>query len=164
MHLFEDAKVVSAFVPVDMQGAQDGDWVSLKGFRYCDVLIFKAVGTASDDPVISFRQATAVAGTSAKDFAKIERIYKQEQLLLTTSDTQTVTTQAAGASYSASATSAESCAIYGFHIDASQLDVTNGFDCIQVRVADTGSNAQLGCGLYILSGQRYSNSLSAIAN
>jgi hypothetical protein len=162
MHLFEEAKVVSAFVPVDMQAAQDGDWVSLKGYRYCDVIIFKAAGTAGDDPAITFQQATAVAGTSAKALTKIERVYKQ-QGTLTSSDTQTTVTQAAAAGYTGDGTSAEEQAIYGFHIDASQLDVTNGFDCIRVRVADTGTNAQLGCGLYVLSGERY-RGLSAIVD
>lgn len=162
MHLFEESKIVSAIVPLDLQTARDGDWVSLKGYRYCDVIFFAAAGTAGDDPVISFQQATTVAGGSAKDLAKIERVYKQ-QGTLTSSDTQTTVTQAAGASYTGDGTSAEEQKIYGFHIDASQLDVTNGFDCIRVRVADTGTNAQLGCALYVLSGQRYGG-LSAIAD
>lgn len=162
MNLFERARVVSAIIPLDLQTARDGDWVSLKNYSDCDVIVFKGAGTAGDDPVISFQQATSVGGGSAKDLAQIERIYKQ-QGTLTAVGTQTVVTQSAGASYTGDGTSAESEAVYGFHIHASQLDVTNGFDCIRVRVADVGGNAQLGCALYVLSGPRYGSATGTSA-
>jgi hypothetical protein len=44
-------------------------------------------------------------------------------------------------------------------IDAADLDVTGGYDCVGVTAADTGAaRAQLGCMLYILTGPRHASS------
>ena len=62
----------------------------------------------------------------------------------------TKVTQTAAATYT-DATSAEEAAVWWIEFNAEDLDVDNRFDCIRMRVADIGSNAQLGCGLYLLS-------------
>lgn len=146
--------IVPAILPLDLQTARDGDYVSLKNAQGVAVVVFKGAGTAGDDPVISFQQAQDVAGTGAKNLSVITTVHKK-QGTLTAVGTWTTVTQAAGASYSADGTSAEEEAVYVFQIEADQLDADGGFDCIRVRVADTGTNAQLGCALYLLYGLRH---------
>jgi len=62
--------------------------------------------------------------------------------------------------------SAEAEAIIAVDIKAEDLDVDNDFDCVRLDVADVGSNAQLGCGFYILYEPRSAEepALSAIAD
>lgn len=146
--------IVPAILPLDLQTARDGDWVSLKDAQGVAVIVFKGAGTAGDDPKIRFQQASDVAGTGAKDLATIATIWKK-QGTLTSVGVWTKVTQTAAALFTADATSAEEEAVYVFEIEADELDVDNGFDCVRVRVDDTGVNAQLGCALYLLYGPRY---------
>jgi hypothetical protein len=63
----EQADIIAAFVPVDMQTANNnGDWVNLQNFSKCVAVLLKAAGTNGDDPVFTIRQAKDNAGTSAK--------------------------------------------------------------------------------------------------
>lgn len=143
--------LVGAFAPLDLQTARDGDYISLKNAGGVDVLIYKGAGTDGDDPSISFQQAQAVAGTGAKDLATIAEYWEKEAATdLTGTGTWTRVTQTASATVAPGDPSAQYAAMYLFSIDADELDVDNGFDCIRVRIADTGTNAQLGTAVYIL--------------
>lgn len=159
--------IVPAIVPLDLQTARTGDWVSLKNAQGVAIVFFKAAGTAGDDPTLTVQQATDVAGTSAKNLSTITAVHKK-QGTLTAVGTWTTSTQAAAATYAGDGTSAEEQAVYVIEIEADELDVDNGFDCINVSCSDVGTNAQLGCALYILYGLRYggapSTLLSAIAD
>lgn len=160
--LVEQMQIVSAIVPVDLQSAaNNGDWVSMKNFARCSIVLFKAAGTAGDDPVLTVRQATAVDGTGAKalNFTRVD----SKVGTLTAVGTFTANTQAAANTYT-DATSAEAQGIFVIDIKSEDLDVANGFDCVQFQVPDVGSNAQLGCALYLLWGSRYNPPLSAIAD
>lgn len=151
----EQVQVVSGFVPVNMAtAANDGDWVSMKGYERCSIVFFKAAGTAGDDPTITLEQATAVAGTGAKNLVAIDKVYVKQDTALTTVGTFTVTTQTAAATYT-DATSAEDQAIWVIDVQAEDLDRDNDFDCIRARVADVGTNAQIGCVLYLMWPARY---------
>lgn len=163
MRLAECCQIVPAIIPVDLSGGDNnGDWVSMKNYSHCTILFFAAAGTAGQDPIVKLQQATAVAGTSAKDLTFTD-IYVKANADLATVGQFTKVTQAAGTSYT-DATHAEIQKLYAIEVEASELDSENGFDCIQVSVADVGGNAQIGCALYILSGSRYMPPLSAIAN
>lgn len=159
--------IVPAIVPLDLQTARTGDWVSLKNAQGVCIVFFKGAGTAGDDPTLTFQQATDVAGTSAKNLTVVTAVHKK-QGTLTAVGTWTTSTQAAAATYAGDGTSAEEQAVYVIEIEADELDVDNGFDCINVSCSDVGTNAQLGCALYILYGLRYggapSTLLSAIAD
>lgn len=157
MRLIDETQIVSGFVPVDTQsGANPGDVVSLKNYSHLTVILFKAAGTANDDPVLTFEQGTDVAFGTNKNLATITEYWRKEGADLTAIGTFTRVTQAASQTVTLSATSAESQGLYVFEIDAAALDVANGYDCVRVSVADTGSaGAQLGCMLYILSGPRH---------
>jgi len=156
MRLIDEVQICSGFVPVDTQTAGNpGDAVSLKNYNHLTVIFFKAAGAANDDPVLTFEQGTDVAFGTAKNLATITE-YWHKQGTLTAVGTFTNVTQAASQTVTLNATSAESQGIYVFEIDAADLDVANGYDCVRVTVADTGAaGAQLGCMLYILSGPRH---------
>lgn len=152
--LVEEAQIVSAIVPVDSQaGANNGDWVSMKGYDRLSIIVFKAAGVAGDDPVITVRQATDVAGTSAKalNFTRIDaKVGAQTGI-----GQFTTVTQAAGNTYT-DAVSAEAQGLFVVEFKSEDLDVNSGFDCVQLSIPDTGAGgAQLLCGLYVLRGARY---------
>lgn len=157
--------LVPAFEPLDLQTARNGDYVSLKNCQSVDIIIFKGAGTAGDDPVLTVQQASDVAGTGVKSLSVITQYFmKQATTDLTGTGTWTKVTQAAAATISFNDTSAESVALYVVHIEADQLDADNGFDCIRANIADTGTNAQLGCILYHLNGPRYQTTPANLPN
>ena len=159
--------IIPAIVPLDLQTARDGDWVSLKNAKGCAVIVFKGAGTAGDDPSITIEQASDVAGTGAKALNAITEFYKKIGTL-TAVGSWTKVTQTADDLVTVDAVSAEAEGVWVFNVEADQLDVDNGFDCMRVRIADTGTNAQLGCSLYLLHGLRYpatpENLISAIVD
>ena len=160
--LVERTQICAGFGPVDMSAAaNNGDWVSMKDFDRCSIIFFKAAGTAGDDPTLTLKQATDVSGTNAKalNFTRID----VKQGTLTALGTFATVTQAAANTY-LDLTSAENAGIYVIEVKSDDLDVANGFDCVQFSVADVGTNAQLGAALYLLRGARYNPPLSAIVD
>jgi hypothetical protein len=159
--------IIPAFQPSDLQTARTGDYVSLKHWGRCSVVLYKGAGTAGDDPVLTFQQAQDVAGTGVKNLANITyRFQKQAATDLSGTGTWTKVTQIASQTVTLNNTSAEEAGMYVCEIGTEELDLANGFDCLRVSVADTGANAQLGCAFYILSGPRFpaapANLLSSI--
>ena len=73
----DDHQIVSAWVPIDICApggvATTSDYVCLKNWEKCLIVLFKAAGTAGDDPTITLDQATAVAGTDTKTLACITK-------------------------------------------------------------------------------------------
>ncbi len=146
--------IESAIIPVDTQtGANDGDWVNMENYHRMVALYFGAVGTAGDDPVFTLKQATAAAGTGAKDLDFTVVYEKVGTLTAVTAWTRV--TQAAAATYT-NAASAEAQKLIAVEISADDLDVDGGFNFVQLSIPDTGAGgAQLGCGLYIMLEPRY---------
>jgi hypothetical protein len=154
-HFLEKTQVVSGFVPINMAtGANAGDRVSLKNYGRCAIIFFKAAGTDGDDPTLTLQQHTAVSGgwTKDLDFTRID----VKQGTLTSVGQFTTVTQAAADDYT-DATSAEVQAIWVIDVLAEHLDVDGGYDCISATVGDVGTNAQLGCLLYMLHEPRYAS-------
>jgi len=146
--------LVSGTVPADLQTAVAGDYISLKNAAGVLVVFFKGAGTAAEDPTLELQQATAVAGTNAKDLNGFVDIYKK-QGTLTAVGSWTKVTQTADEDFVGDGTSAESQGLYAAWIPSALLDRANGFDCVQVNVKDTGVAAQIGCVLYIVCGLRF---------
>lgn len=145
---FQEANIVSAFVPVDMQtAANEGDWVSLANYGRCVAVLFKGAGTAGQDPVFTLEQATSAAGGSSKALT-FTRIYSKVGTQ-TGIAAWTRTTQAAAGTYT-DAASAEAEAIIAVEVNAADLDVDNGFDFIRLTIPDVGGAAQLGCAFYLM--------------
>ena len=154
MRLIDEVQIVGGFKPVDMQtAANDADCVSLKNYRNCAVILYKGIGTAHQDPVLTFYQSKTVAGGDEKALATITGYHYKQGADLALIGEFSEATQAAGATVTLNATSAEAAGIYVFSIADSDLD--DGFSCFRVSVADVGGNAQLGCLLYILSNPRH---------
>lgn len=147
--------LVAGVLPLDLQTARTGDYVSLKNWGHLTVVLVKGVGTDGDDQTLTFNQATAVAGTGAKGLNITEYFEKEALTDLTGTGAWTRVTQTAASTVALGDPSAQSAAIYAFEIDADQLDVDGGFDCVSVDNDGQGSNAQLGTILYILSEPRY---------
>ena len=145
---FQTANIVSAFVPVDMKtGANTGDWVSLADYHRCVAVLFKAAGTAGDDPVFRLQQARDNIGSGVKDL-NFTTVYSKVGTQ-TGIASFTRTTQTAATSYT-DATSAENQALIAVEINAADLDVNGGFTHVLLSVADVGVNAQLGCAFYLM--------------
>ena len=160
--------LVEGIVPVDLQtAANDGDWVSLKNYHNCAVVFCSAVGTAADDPTLTMEQATDVANSAsdakALTFTVIHR--KQAATDLSGTGTWTRTTQTAAATFT-NGTSAEEDLMWIVDFADTELDAANDFDCLRGRVADVGSNAQLGYMFYALYNPRVARAtlLSAIVD
>jgi len=168
LHLTEKLQIVLGFKPVDMSsGANNSDRVCMKNFGRCAVVFIKAVGTAGDDPTLSFKQSKDVGGTSEKALAVTRIDKKQAATDLTAVGTFTKSTSDTAATNDSFNTTngtwtnsdlAEQAAIVVADIRAEDLDFANGFDCIACNIADVGTNAQLGTLIFVLSEPRVQSS------
>lgn len=138
-------------VPVDLSTAgSTGKRVSLKNCKGVDVVVFKAAGTAGDDPTLTLKQHTASSGGTSANLAIIDHYYLKDAATLAGSDTWTKVTQSAAATIvdpGGAGTSAEHQQIIVFSVEAEKL--TDGYTHISVDIADVGANAQLGAVLYL---------------
>jgi hypothetical protein len=143
--------ISTGVVPVDLQTAQTGKRVSLRNAGGCTVVIYKAAGTAGDDPTFTLRQHTASSSGTSADLAIIDHYYLKTETALDGDETWVKETQSAAATIvdpGGDTTSAEAQQIIVIEVDATEL--SDGYDYISLDTTDTGSNAQLGCVLYLL--------------
>ena len=160
-HAIQRIGIEAGFVPVDMQtGANAGDWVSLQNYSRMIAVLYKTAGTAGDDPVISMLQATDASGSGSKAL-NTSVIYEKSGTLASTAQ-WTRQTQTAAATYT-NATSAEAQGLFAIEVAAEDLDLANSFSFVSISVADTGSNAALGCAFYIMMDPRNAQQLAADA-
>lgn len=151
-HLLEKLDFVSGIVPINLGSARSSDVMSLKNFHRVAIVFFKAAGSASEDPTLTVLQATSIAPSNAKALTFTDIFTKQGAL--TGVGTWTKITQAAANTYS-NTTASENEAIWVIDIQTDALDVDNGYDCIQVTIADAGSVNQLGCLMFVGHEPRY---------
>jgi hypothetical protein len=152
--ILEVMDIVPAFVPVDMQTAANGsNWVNMAKCARVLCVVFKGAGTAGDNPVVTINQATDNAGTSSKALTFTKARSKIGAIATAANQVWTTVTQAAAGTWTP--TSAASVALLAVEIRATDLDIANGFNHVQLTVPDIGSNAQLGCGFYIVFGVKY---------
>jgi hypothetical protein len=136
----------------------DTKYVSLKGYRKCQIVISIADGTTVTGSAITLKQATAVAGTAEKALAFTRMLasedYPTTVLTETAVTSNTFTTQTVNSKDS----------VYIIEVDSSSLDVAGGFDCIRVDGTGHAATASRGCAvIYNLFGARYSG-LSAVVD
>lgn len=166
MLFLDNHDIVQAFVPIDLQAAQSGDYCSLENHNHVAILIVSGLGTDGDDPVITTFQAKTGAGGSAKPLSHVtspSKVWKKQAA--TNLETVTSWTDASGDSttnsWDENDTSAQQSLILVIEFDAADLDADNGFAFIRADVADTGGAAQLGWGCYILSEPRFARAPDA---
>ena len=153
----EIADIIPAFVPVDMHAAaNNGQWIAMKKISRLVCVLFKAAGTAGDDPVITLQQATSNAGASAKPLTFTRARTKIGAIASTPQ--WTISTQSASNTFNP--TSAASQAVIAVEIQATDLDMNNGFDFVQLSIPITGTNPQLGAAFYIAYGIRFAQSIT----
>ena len=120
-------------------------------------------GATNEDPTLTVLQCTSVAASSAKAL-NFTTLYTK-QGTLTAVGTWTKVTQAATNTYT-NTTASESDCLWVIPMKADDLDVDNGFDCIEVTIADAGTAGQHAALFWIAGELRFAKALgvSAIAN
>ena len=165
--LAEEAQLAAGIVVIDLAaGANTGKFVSLKNHNNLHIIIHKEAGATAEGPIWKFEQATAVAGTSAKPLSITRGIYSKNGADVTAiaSFTKIAATGASLDTHDMSA-AGDTQALLVISIAAEDLDGDNGFDCVGVKCADTGTTVgQLGTALYLLTGPRYTPPPSVIAD
>jgi len=151
--LVEQTKIVVGGGPVLLNTAGiTGAYVSMKNYNHLTAIVALAPASGTDTAAITAKQATAIAGTSAKALG-FSNIWKNgapgtnDTLVKTAVVANSVTTSALAA-----------LELYVIEIDAADLDVANGFDCVGIDVSDPGSVSTPASIIYILSQPRYGQS------
>lgn len=158
----ERCNIVPLIMPVNLAtGANTGDFVCMKNYDRMTIVFLAGVGAAAQDPTLTVLQATSDGGsTKALDFTRLD---VKQASALTSVGTYTAVTQAAGNTYT-EATSGEKQKLWQVDITGDMLDRDNGYDWVQVTIADTGSTSQIGCVFAIMGDTRYAGPLlTAIA-
>ena len=155
MNISEKIKIVAA-IPPQAGAAITGDYVSLKKAGHVTVVV--DINQANPAPVaLSIEQATKVDGTGSKALANAVPIY----LVADASTSDEWVAQDAAVSYTTDATLKHK--LIAFEIDASALDVANGFDCVTVKTAASNA-ANITQASYILSDLRYGTGSSVVVD
>jgi hypothetical protein len=130
----------------------DTTYVSMKGYRRLQIIISIADGTTVTGTAVTLQQATAIAGTGEKPLAFTRMLantnYAASKAMVETAvSNNTFTTQTTNSRDS----------VYIIDVDADDLDVAGGFDCVRVDATGHAATASRGCVvLYNLYGARYS--------
>lgn len=170
--LIEEIQIVPAFVPgADQNTDLTGDWVSFKNFNNCLLVFHKAAGSAGDDPSIRLQQSTVVAGSDAKAltfnhiYHKIGAtalsaigVFTRVDLTTPTDDLDLVSVNSVDLLTDVGET------IICVEVKADDLDVTNGFDCMNfILEGDDVGNANLVCAYYVLYNPRHAGGTGTTA-
>lgn len=162
--LFAEQANIIAGVPLDMAGTPGlaTGWVSLKNYERATIVLIRAASASAEGGTLTIQQASAVAGTGAKNLATVTRVDRKEHAsALGGVGTWTTVSQSAAATLALTA-QVQSCNVVDIY--PSDLDDVNGFDCIQATVADVGATACLGALFIILWGARYAPPLSPVVD
>lgn len=151
MNIIESLGFEVALLPKDITGAaQVGDYVSLKNYQGCLVLLTQGAWAAGTSAV-TLEQATAVAGTATKALSFAKRWTK-----VGVTGTTWVETAVVADTFDLPNVANTMNAIY---VPAASLDVDGAFDCITVKLGTPGANADLVSAVYILDGARYAGAV-----
>jgi hypothetical protein len=143
MVLNEDYKVIQAFEPKTTNTAITGDYITLKNAVTATVLINLAQGVGNATQ-ISLYQSQDVEGTNVKPLINNVPIWANED----TSITDSLVRQPDGISYTVGNTSKNKQVV--FYIDPAELDINNGFCCLNVRIGASAQATNFASGEFIL--------------
>lgn len=147
MRIVENCKIVVGAVPIDTNGAAvTGDYVSLGKYSHLTITIMQGAW-AGGTPAVTLLQATDVAASGAK---ALGMDWYWTGVALT--DDNYTKTAVVSDTFNLPAVANTVTII---EVDASDLDVDNGFDCVRVGIASPGASADLIAVHYLLSGSRY---------
>ncbi|NLX57287.1 MAG: hypothetical protein GXY58_19430 [Planctomycetaceae bacterium] len=153
--LLNKAKVVMGLAPIT-PNASIPDLVCMKGYQKCTVIIAVDNGNTVTGSAITLKEATAVGGTDARTLA-FSRMWAN----MDTDASDTLVEIAVASSTFTTLTTNNKNALYVIEIDADDLDMDNGFDCVGVGTANA-ANMVLSV-VYILHAPRYAPTLDRSA-
>lgn len=146
--LVDSAKVVTGLAPI-LPSTSTPDYVSMKDYGHLTVIISTHNVTTVTGIAVTLKQATAVAGTAEKALAFTKMWANTD---CTASDTL-VETAVVSNTFTTSTTNSKDL-MYVIEVDASDLDLANGFDCVRAGTGDGVAN--ITSVTYVLSNPRYS--------
>lgn len=154
--LTEQVKIVEGLLGVT-PSTSTPDYVSLKNYERCAILILVKNATTVTGSAITVKQATSVGagGEKALSFSKAYRNVDTgaaDALSEFTVTSDTFTTQAVNSKN----------AMYVIEVKAEDLDVNNGFDCIRAGTGD--ATATTITVLYLLFGAKFPTTTAAITD
>jgi hypothetical protein len=149
--------------PADITGGgPTGDYVCMKNYKRCAIVVYAADGTAtSGDITVTLYQSTDVSNSlsdaKALNCLVTGRIFtKQHASSFATVGQWTKETQAVADEVYVDLASGEQVNLWVLEIMASDLDADAGFDCLRADITTPGSSAKVLAALYILSDPVYS--------
>lgn len=161
LNLTDVAKIVYGSPIIGALATTNGDcdYVSLKGYDRCTIVIAVDNATTVTGGAITLKQATAVAGTGEKPLA-----FTTMWANIDTGAADTLVETAVVSNTFTTDTTNDKNLLYVIEVKASDLDVTNGFDC--VRVDSLLMANAVGFVQYILHDARYASpvAISAITD
>ena len=167
-HILDEIEIVAGILSADANADLAADYISLKNYRRCLILVTKPVGSAGDDVSLHVQQASDVLGTGVKDLAFGPKLWAKigsggglpaDQWTVTE-----YTTAAADIDTGAMPTGAptadlggdDQAAMFAVEVKADELDVDNGFDVIRCIIeGDDIGNAMIMSLHYVLMDPRY---------
>lgn len=148
--LFENAKIISAVVPINQTGAaQTGLWVKMSVYNRCEIIIQQGAW-AGGTSAVTVNQATDNSGTGSKAvaFPYVYRgLYGQsgtgvDQLVKVTVTSNTFNLSTANQ-------------YFVIPIHAQDMDINNSFLWLSVGIASPGANADLVNAIYVMTDGSY---------
>jgi len=155
LKLLDKGKVVLGLAPIT-PSTSTPDYVNLKGYQKCSVIIVYDNATSVTGSDITLKQATAVAGTSEKALG-FETQYANTDISANDTLTETDVTSD---TFTTDDTDNKN-GIHVIEVDADDLDRDNNFDCLRAGTGDA-ANTVLAV-IYILHGPRYAPTLDRSA-
>ena len=150
---FEALAIREGIKPQTGGSARSGDYVSLRGYSGCMIMVQIAQG-AANTTALTVDKATAVAGTNESTGITLNNWWKLED---TPTSTANYTKGASAASITTSATGSGS-SVYVIDVKAEELGaaVSDGtpYDCIQLEAGSSSASNVLSA-TYVLYGARY---------
>lgn len=150
--LSEVVKFVTGLAPIAPSSSVP-DYVSLKGYEGCTILVLVDNGATVTGSDITVKQAQAVANTGEKALA-FDRMLANVD---TGAADTLVETAVASNTFTTNNTDNKNL-LYVLDVRADQLDINNGFDCIRLGTGNS-TNAVLGV-IYALWPAKYAKSPS----
>lgn len=147
--LIERVKLVQGCPPgVLATTVGDGDYVSMKNYRHCSIVLVVDNGATVTGCAVTLKQATDVAGTSEKALG-FSTMYANTD----TGASDTLVETAVTSNTFTTSTTDNKNLMYVIEIDDTDLDAASNFDC--VRFDGLLMANAVGAVVYILSDPRY---------
>ncbi|MEW5952639.1 MAG: hypothetical protein AB1815_02615 [Bacillota bacterium] len=144
MLMVEQQNILWAIEPKNYTGAASADkYVSLKNYGRMTIAI-QTGAWAGGAAAVTLKQATTVAGAGAKAL-EFTNYWHDKAVSGTLAETACVNTFNLDAANK----------LFVIEVDARDLDINGGFDCVSVSAASPGANNDFYGAVYILSAPRY---------